>query len=414
MSGETSEKGSILIVDDNPTNLGVLSNCFGDFGFEILVAEDGESAIDQVEYAQPDVILLDVIMPGIDGFATCRRLKANASTREIPVIFMTALSETVDKVRGFQLGAVDYISKPIQHEEVIARVTAHLTIRNLAKTLQAQNAHLQKEISDRKQAEEQLLKLQAELQEALVQEKELSELKSRIISTISHEYRTPLTTIASSAEILQSYRHRLDESKQLKHFERIQASVKHMTDLVNDVLFLSRAEFEKLEFQPESLDVVSFFRELLNELILGVSGMHHLTFTSIGDCKQFYGDAKLLRQIFTNLFSNAIKYSPHGGKVSIQLICEDTQLKLQVSDEGIGIPPEDQDRLFDSFSRARNVGAIAGTGLGLSIVQRCVERHGGEIGVQSVVGVGTTFIVCLPFTTSPKLTSCSDREVATG
>jgi len=186
MNGEASEKGSILIVDDNPTNLGLLSDCFGNFGFEILVAEDGESAIERAEYAQPDVILLDVLMPGIDGFETCCRLKANASTRDIPVIFMTALSETVDKVRGFQLGAVDYISKPVQHEEVIARVTAHLTIRNLTKTLQAQNARLQKEISDRKQAQEQLLKLQVELQQALVQEKELSELKSRIISTISH------------------------------------------------------------------------------------------------------------------------------------------------------------------------------------------------------------------------------------
>ena len=396
MSMETSEQESLLIVDDNPTNLEVLSDCFGDCGFQILVAEDGESAIETVGYAQPDIILLDVLMPGIDGFETCRRLKAKASTQDIPVIFMTALSDTVDKVRGFQLGAVDYITKPIQHEEVLARVKTHLTIRNLTKRLQEQNARLQQEISDRKQAEKLLRGLEADLREALAQEKEFSELKSRIISTISHEYRTPLTAIASSAEILQLYRHKLDESKQLKHFDRIKASVKHMTNLVSDVLFLSRAEFEKLEFQPQAINLVSFVSELVNELQLGVSEAHHLTFTSIGGCTQAYLDTKLLQQILTNLLSNAIKYSPEGGIVSIQLTCEQNQVLFQVSDEGIGIPKEDQNNLFESFSRASNVGMIAGTGLGLSIVKKCVDLHSGEIAVKSEVGVGTTFSISLP------------------
>ena len=397
MSMETSEQESILIVDDNPTNLGVLSDCFNDCGFEILVAEDGESALEKAEYAHPDIILLDILMPGIDGFETCRRLKAKASTQDIPVIFMSALAETVDKVRGFQLGAVDYITKPVQHEEVLARVNTHLTIRNLTKRLQEQNSRLQQEIRDRKQTEELLRILEIELREALAQEKELGELKSRIISTISHEYRTPLTTIASSAEILQMYRHKLDEAKQLKHFDRIQASIKHMTDLVSDVLFLSRADFEKLEFQPESIDLISFFNEVVEELQVGIGNAHHLTFTSVGECIYFDGDAKLLRQILTNLISNAIKYSPNGGPVSIRLTCQDNQVIFQVSDQGIGIPPEDQENLFESFTRARNVGTIAGTGLGLSIVKKCVDLHDGQIAVESQVGVGTTFTVSLPF-----------------
>jgi signal transduction histidine kinase len=399
MNLEIPEKGSILIVDDNPTNLEVLSDCFSELGLEILVAQDGRSAIEKVEYAHPDIILLDVVMPGIDGFETCRLLKAKPSTQDIPVIFMTALSETIDMVKGFQLGAVDYITKPVQYKEVLARVKTHLTIRNLTKRLQEQNERLQQEISDRKQAEEQLRGLEFDLREALAQEKELGELKSRIISTISHEYRTPLTTIASSAEILQAYRHKLDESKQLKHFERIQASVNHMTALVNDVLFLSRAEFEKLEFQPEPIDLVSFFSDLVDELQVGVGEAHHLTFTSNGACKQFEVDAKLLRQILTNLISNAIKYSPNGGTVSIQLSCQDNQVIFQVSDEGIGIPPEDQGHLFESFSRARNVGTIQGTGLGLSIVKKCVDLHAGQIAVKSEVGVGTTFSVILPLNT---------------
>jgi len=154
MSDENFHKGVIVIVDDNPTNLGVLFDFLTDSGFKVLVAQDGESALQKVEYARPDLILLDVMMPGIDGFETCRQLKAKASTQDIPVIFMTALSDTVDKVKGFNLGAVDYITKPVQQEEVRARVTTHLTIRNLQKKLEAQNVQLQQEIQEKQQAEE--------------------------------------------------------------------------------------------------------------------------------------------------------------------------------------------------------------------------------------------------------------------
>jgi diguanylate cyclase (GGDEF)-like protein len=164
MSVESSDKGTILIVDDNPTNLGVLFDFLSDSGFKVLVAQDGESAIQKVQYARPDVILLDVIMPGIDGFETCRRLKANESTQDIPVIFMTALSQTAVVVRGFHLGAVDYIIKPSQQEIILARITTHLTIQKLRDSLQAQNAQLQQEIKQRQQAEAALQKANEELQ----------------------------------------------------------------------------------------------------------------------------------------------------------------------------------------------------------------------------------------------------------
>ncbi|HEY9636620.1 MAG TPA: adenylate/guanylate cyclase domain-containing protein [Coleofasciculaceae cyanobacterium] len=154
MSDENINKGVIVIVDDKPTNLGVLFDFLTDSGFRVLVAQDGESALQKVEYAHPDLILLDVMMPGIDGFETCRRLKANPLTQDIPVIFMTALSDTVDKVKGFNLGAVDYVTKPVQQEEVKARVTTHLTLRNLQKKLQVQNLQLEQEIKEKQQAEE--------------------------------------------------------------------------------------------------------------------------------------------------------------------------------------------------------------------------------------------------------------------
>jgi PAS domain S-box-containing protein len=154
MNINLNHKGVILIVDDNPTNLEMLFDFLANAGFAVLVAEDGESAIARAEYAPPDLILLDILMPDIDGFETCRRLKANARTQNIPIIFMTALTDTVDKVKGLSLGAVDYVTKPLQHEEVLARIELHLQLRNLTKTLQEQNQRLEKEISERQQAEQ--------------------------------------------------------------------------------------------------------------------------------------------------------------------------------------------------------------------------------------------------------------------
>lgn len=165
MSITLNEKSTILIVDDTPANLGSLFDVLTESGFNVLIARDGEKAIDRVKYALPDLILLDVLMPGIDGFETCRRLKANELTQDIPVIFMTALTETLDKVKGLNLGAVDYITKPLQHEEVMARVSIHLNLRNLTKRLTEQNVRLEEEISQRRQVEEELRRQKAELTE---------------------------------------------------------------------------------------------------------------------------------------------------------------------------------------------------------------------------------------------------------
>jgi adenylate cyclase len=153
---DETHQGVIVIVDDKPTNLGVVFDFLTDSGFKVLVAQDGESALQKVDYAHPDLILLDVMMPGIDGFETCRRLKANPLTQDIPVIFMTALSDTVDKVKGFSLGGVDYVTKPVQQEELKARVTTHLMLRNLQKKLEEQNKHLQQEIQEKQQMAESL------------------------------------------------------------------------------------------------------------------------------------------------------------------------------------------------------------------------------------------------------------------
>jgi signal transduction histidine kinase len=247
---------------------------------------------------------------------------------------------------------------------------------------------ISRDITDRKRAEE-------DIRTSLKKEKELSELKSRFITMASHEFRTPLTTILSSAELLQDYGFKWNEEKKLQHLQRIQKAVKHMTQLLNDVLLIGKAEAGKLECNPAPLDLFQFCRDLVDEMQLGTDN-HTIAFRSQGNCTNTYLDEKLLRHILSNLLSNAIKYSPTGSIVQFNLICEQREAIFRVQDEGIGIPSSDQAQLFDSFYRASNVGNIPGTGLGLAIVKKSVDLYGGKIAVKSAVEYGTTFTVTLP------------------
>ncbi len=251
-----------------------------------------------------------------------------------------------------------------------------------------------REITQRKRAEQ-------DIRQALAKEKELNSLKSRFVAMTSHEFRTPLATILSSAELLEHYSHKWNESKKLNHLRRIQVAVKHMTGLLNDVLLLGKAEAGKLEFKPRPLELAKFCQELVEEIELNASN-HTIAFRTHNQCPNACLDEKLLRTILSNLLSNAIKYSPLSDLVHFDLICEQRKAIFRIQDQGIGIPLAEQAQLFNSFERGSNVGAISGTGLGLAIVKKSVDLHGGQITVESQVGVGTKFIVTLPLNQHPK------------
>lgn len=256
--------------------------------------------------------------------------------------------------------------------------------------LQQTNEQLRSEIAQRQH-------LENELRSALAKERELSELKSRIVATISHEYRTPLTTILSSVELLEYHGSRLKEEKKKQHFKRIQSAVKRMTELVNDALIINDAGTGSLEFTPAPVDVEEVARKLVDEFrLLAVASKHAIAFESQGTPTNAVLDEKLLELILRNLLSNAIKYSPKGGEVRLELVFEPNQFVFRVSDSGIGIPLNEQSQLFNAFFRASNVSTIPGVGLGLAITKECVDLHGGEIFVESEAGVGTTFTVILP------------------
>ena len=237
---------------------------------------------------------------------------------------------------------------------------------------------------------------EAEILKALERERELSELRSSFISLVSHEFRTPLTTIQSSTELLDRYNHKLSEEKKQNHYRRIHNAVQRMTHLLEDVLTIGKAEAGKLKFTPSPIDLFAFCRDLVESLQMSTQPQHKINFGVVGDGSDTQMDEKLLCHVLTNLLSNAVKYSPDGGIVQFNLVCNHSWAVFRIQDSGIGIPCEDLERLFESFGRASNVGAIPGTGLGLAIVKKCVDLHGGEITVESEVGVGTTFTVTLP------------------
>lgn len=245
------------------------------------------------------------------------------------------------------------------------------------------------DITARKQAEAEVLR-------ALEREKELSELKSRFISTASHEFRTPLTTILGSTELLEYSSHRWTDEKKQKHYSQIRAAVQHMTQLLDDVLTISKSEAGKLPFNPVVLNLEAFCRQLVDEMQSSTRNHHTIEFTCSGTVLTAEADEKLLRQILQNLLSNAIKYSPTNSLIVFTLTCTEETAIFQICDQGIGIPQTDLQHLFESFHRANNVGTIAGTGLGLAIVKRAIELHCGDILVESELGKGTQFTVQIP------------------
>lgn len=278
---------------------------------------------------------------------------------------------------------VEMLEYPIQHGNEVYEFEARFS-----RGEEDEIITIIRDITERKRAE-------ANIRRALSREKELNELKTRFVSMASHEFRTPLATILASSELLEHYRHKWSEEKNLGHIKRIQRSTQHMTDMINDVLLLSSVEAGKFQFKASEINLVKFCQELAQEMQLS-SESHQLYFEA--DCRALFmlADQKLLRQILENLLSNAIKYSPEKERIYLSISHREQAAILSIRDEGIGIPESDASKIFNEFDRASNVGTISGTGLGLSIVKKAVDLHEGTITLKSEINQGSTFILTFP------------------
>jgi len=370
---------SILIVDDVSVNLQLVTAQLEARGYLALVARSGREAIQRAEFAQPDLILLDVVMPGMDGFETCRRLKQSDVTRDIPVIFMTALTETDDKVEGFRAGGVDYVTKPLNAEEVLARVDTHLTLYALRQQLAAQNQQLRQEIAAREQVQAALRRSNAELEQ--------------LAYVASHDMQEPLRMIASYLQLVAD---RYGDALDADGHEFIGYAVdgaKRMQALISDMLAYSRVSTRARPFQPTDSARIVATAERHLQIAIEEGGAE----IERGELPVVLGDEVQLLQLFQNLIGNAIKFRGQAPpRVRVTAEPADDGWCFSVGDNGIGIAPEYFERIFVLFQRLHGRKEYPGTGIGLALCKRIVERHGGRIWVESTAGQGSVFRFTLP------------------
>jgi signal transduction histidine kinase len=383
----------ILVVDDLTQNLQVIGNMLESAGFDTTFSTSGRQAIERVKIAKPDLILLDLMMPEMSGLEVCEILKADPEFREIPIIFLTANTDTENIVQAFEIGASDYITKPFKTSEVLARINNQLVNVKLKKQLQLQNQKLQQEIAIRRTAE-------ADLAQAKEAAEAANKAKSAFLANMSHELRSPLNAILGFAQLLARDTNLTVE--QQTNLNIVYRSGEHLLALINDILDLSKIEAGRITLNPSNFDLLELLHEIDDMLSLKASNKNLLLNIKIAANVPRYirSDRLKLRQVLINLVSNAIKFTEQG-QININVNClydpdyrDETEyyLLFAIADTGIGIASQDLSLLFQPFTQTQSgLNSQEGTGLGLAISRRYVQLLGGEIDVTSQIGRGTTF-----------------------
>lgn len=419
---------TILVVDDIPANVGILVDYLEDHGFRVLVAQDGEEGLARAGFAHPDLILLDVMMPGIDGFEVCRQLKKNPETREIPVICMTALADVGNKLVGFEAGASDYVTKPFDMAEVLVRVSNHLALRAMRAQLEEQNFQLRREVAERLQSENELRqvfgqlktldRMLAETQSQLLQSEKMASV-GVLAAGVAHEINNPLGFINSNLGCLKSYTANLldlvasyesvcadlpDKMQQIAHFkaradldmlrqdipnliDESLAGVARVAGIVQNLKYFSHVGESAWQFANINQELESALG-----LVAGDIGQGIAVIKDYGTLPEIECSPGELNQVFLNLLQNAIQAIVGAGEIRIRTRGAGDEIWIEIADTGVGIEPQNLERIFDPFFTTRPVGM----GLGLSLSYASIKNHHGRIEVQSEVGKGSVFRIFLP------------------
>ena len=359
-----ASKTRVLVVDDVTKNLQVVGTMLRNAGYEVMPTTSGAQALERVRAQLPDLILLDLMMPEMDGLEVCRRLKADSATRQIPVIFLTASNEMEHLVSGFEVGAVDYVTKPFNPPELLARVQTHVELR---------------------QARERL--------------REMNEEKNEFMGIAAHDLRNPLSAIQGYAEMVVEDAQALAHSELEGNGERIRETAKRMGEMVQNLLDANRIERGEMQLQLAPTNLAATVATVLEtQRPRAVAKQQKLHWHDEVGPVPVLADASVLTQVIENLVSNAIKYSPTGKNIDVRLLKSPEGIRCEVQDEGPGLSAEDQKKLFGKFARlsAKPTGGEHSTGLGLSIVKKMVEAMNGRVWCESEPGRGATFIVEFP------------------
>jgi two-component system, sensor histidine kinase and response regulator len=355
---------SILVVDDNPANVQLLSRMLKTRGYKVRAALNGELALQAARSNSPDLILLDINMPEMNGYEVCELLKADEATRGIPVIFISALSETTDKVRAFEAGGVDYITKPFQFKEVEARVNTHL----------------------------QLCRQQTELERSYARLREAENLRDNLVHMIAHDLRNSLTAVSGYYELVMLKDGKALSEKSVNYLRRGEDAVSSLVHMINTMLDVSRMEAGALKLNITPFDLVGAAARVLSDMEI-MRGKIDLTLDSPVDFRTVPADRDLITRVIQNLVGNALKCVATDGWVCVSIEPGDGVVRVTVKDNGPGIAPEFHEKIFEKFGKADNGSSRANnsTGLGLAFCKLAVEAHEGRIGVESEPGKGSTF-----------------------
>ncbi|MCP5503467.1 MAG: hybrid sensor histidine kinase/response regulator [Leptospiraceae bacterium] len=359
MKDDLIEKASILVVDDVPRNIQVVGYLLQEKGYEIEFATSGEEALDWLSTKDFDLILLDIMMPGMDGFEVCRKLKDIERNHDIPVVFLTAKSDSDSIVKGFSVGGVDYITKPFLSEELIARVETHIRLR----------------------------KQKIELAE-------INATKDKFFSIISHDLKNPFNAIIGFTDLLLNEYRSMSPEQLENYIHYIYQGAKTAFDLLNNLLVWSRSQTGRLEYKPWNFSLGDAVKEVL-ELYYDSTEKKNITLKNrIPKEVRVYADREMVSTIIRNLVSNAIKFTPKGGEIYVDYKILDVNcLEVSVSDTGVGIAQDKINNIFrlDRGYSTRGTEKESGTGLGLILCKEFVRKHGGEMQIESKEGKGSIF-----------------------
>ncbi len=367
----------IMVVDDTPANLNLLNDMLTGRGFKVRPVPDGKLAIQAVHNKKPDLILLDINMPGMNGYEVCEYLKSNPDLKNIPVLFISALDDSSDKVKAFAVGGVDYVTKPFHFDEVEARIKTHLRLRQLQIELEEKNNQIQENFNRLKR---------------------LEELQDNLTHMIIHDMRSPLMAITLSLELMELNSHNNLNEDDLKLVYTAQKSGATLLNMVNSLLDVSRLEQGQMPLEFVDIDIDDLIQSAVDTLGL-LTNHVSLSFQKQPNPLIVNCDSSIVTRIITNLLGNALKFSPENGKISIVIEKYQSELKLSISDNGIGIPSEYHKRIFEKFGQVETQQQFKSisSGLGLTFCKLAVEAFGGKIDIESETGKGSTFWFTIPF-----------------